>query len=150
LCTNETTTLGWRGKLRNIYWNLSGADTDSETVDDAAHDEHGDVLRSGHNDTSNDPDDGANHDRLLATEEIGNVPGAESSEPGATSHCGSDTTLNFGLGTGTWRIALREVAFVGICTDNGAHRRDVETKEATTDNSDGRDEVILTRVSAIA
>lgn len=71
LSTDDGTTLGGGSQLGDVDGNLRGADTDAETVDETADNEHGDVLRGGHDDAANDPDAAANHDGGLATQDIG-------------------------------------------------------------------------------
>jgi hypothetical protein len=46
LTSDKSTTLGWWCDFGDVDGNLSRADTDGETVDDTANDQHGDVLRS--------------------------------------------------------------------------------------------------------
>jgi hypothetical protein len=44
LATDKSATLGWWRDFCNVHWDLGGADTDGETVDDTTNDQHGDVL----------------------------------------------------------------------------------------------------------
>lgn len=60
LSADQTSSLGWWCDFRDVDWNLGRADTDAEAIDDAADDEHWDVLRGSDDNAANDPDDGAN------------------------------------------------------------------------------------------
>jgi hypothetical protein len=66
LKTNELSSLAWRRNFRNVDWNLSRTDTDTEAINHTANDEHGNVLRGADDDASNDPDDGSDLDCNLA------------------------------------------------------------------------------------
>lgn len=115
-------TVKARAKNIHVDRNLGRADADAESVDDTTDNEHGNVLRSTDNDTSNNPDDGSDLDSNLAAETICEVARAESSEPAAASHRGSDATLDVGLGSYTFAVvaeaALIEVAFVRLGSDD--------------------------------
>lgn len=50
LATDESSTLRWWCNLGNIDGNLSGADSNRETVDDTSDDKHGNVLGSANDD----------------------------------------------------------------------------------------------------
>jgi len=102
LRAHQATTLGRRRQFRDVDRDLGRADSDAEAVDDATNDEHGDVLRGGHDNAADYPDDGAEHDGFLAAEGVGDVTRAERGEPGSTRHGGSDSALN---------IRARAVAF---------------------------------------
>jgi len=80
---------------------LSRADTNAEAVDDTTDDEHGNAVRGGHEDGTNDPnqqcqrvkaganrktgsispDDGADHNGLFTTEYVREISGNEGSQP---------------------------------------------------------------------
>lgn len=45
LCPDQTSTLAGRSQFGNVYGHLSGADTNTEAIDDTTDDQHGDVLR---------------------------------------------------------------------------------------------------------
>lgn len=92
---------------------------------------------------SHSPDDSADHYGLFPSEDIRNVTGDQSREPGATSHGGSNTTLNIRARTLAWFAALVEVTFVRVSAYDGAHRTDIETKQATANNGHGRDDIDL-------
>ena len=70
LRTHETTTFARRSQLGDVDGNLRGADTDTEAIDDASHDKHGDVLGSADDDGANDPEDSSDHDSLLSAQDI--------------------------------------------------------------------------------
>jgi hypothetical protein len=91
------------------------------------------------------PNHSTNHDRMLTAKDIGEVTRAQSAQPRATRHRGGDTTLDIsrrtlaiGLSILVFNRAFVEVAQIGLSGDNSGHRRDIETKEATTDDGDGR------------
>jgi hypothetical protein len=66
LKTHELSSLAWRRDFRDVDWNLSRADANTEAVDYTADDEHGNVLRGADDDASDDPNDGSNLDCDLA------------------------------------------------------------------------------------
>lgn len=70
LHAHEATALRRRCDLGNVDWNLSRTDADTEAIDDATDDEHGDVLRGGCDDRTNHPDHSTDHDSLLAAEDV--------------------------------------------------------------------------------
>lgn len=96
---------------------MSGANTDGETVDEAADDEHGDVLGSTGDDGTNAPDDGTDLDGGFTTELVGDVAGDESTKEGSTRHGGSDTALDVGGGT---RAAIWIIGVVGTLVEVAA------------------------------
>jgi len=55
LGTDETSTLRRWSDLGDVDWDLSGADTDTETVDDTSDNEHANVLGRADNDAADDP-----------------------------------------------------------------------------------------------
>ena len=59
------------------------------------------------------------HYSLLTTQSIGDVTRAERSEPRAAGHCGRDTTLNVGIWSSAWFVALIEVAEITLTGDAG-------------------------------
>jgi hypothetical protein len=59
----------WRN-LRDVHRHLGRADANTEAIDDAAHDQHRDVLRCRYNDTADDPNHGADHDSFLAAKAV--------------------------------------------------------------------------------
>ena len=73
--------------------------TDTETVDEAANDEHSDVLRSTDDDRADTPDDCADLDCALASKDIAQESGGESANKRATGHSRSDTALHIGFWT---------------------------------------------------
>ena len=117
LRADETTALGGRSELRDVDRDLGRADAYAEAVDDATDDEHGDVLRRRDDDAPDDPDDGAEHDGLLAAECIGDVTRAERGEPGATGHRGGDPALNIGARALALDGSLVEVAEIVLGSD---------------------------------
>lgn len=66
--TNELASHARQRDFREIDGDLSRADTDTEAVDHTTDDEHGNVLRGGDDDASNDPDDSSDLDSDLACE----------------------------------------------------------------------------------
>jgi hypothetical protein len=121
LHADKATALRRRRKLRNVDRNLSGADANAETVDDATDDEHGDVLRCGRDDGADNPDDSADHDGFLTTQDVGDVTRAERSEPRAAGHRRGDAALDIGSRALARDIALVEVAEV-VLGGNAAAR----------------------------
>jgi hypothetical protein len=117
LHADKSTTLGRRGDLGDVDRNLSRADTNAETIDDATDDEHGDVLGSSRDGRANDPDHSADHDGFLATKDVRNVTRAERCEPGAGGHRRGDAALNIGARALTRHISLVEVAEVVLGGD---------------------------------
>ena len=55
LRSNETTSLRRRRQLGDVDWYLGGADSNAETIDDTAYDEHCNVLRCTNNGTTETP-----------------------------------------------------------------------------------------------
>ena len=143
LSANKTTSLRWWSHFRDVDRNLSTADANGKTIDDSASDQLSDVLCCCGDDTANDPDDCTDHDCLLSAKDIGDVAGAESSEPGTTGHGGGDTTLDIGAWAATATLTLVEVTFVGVSANDGTHRRDIKTEETTANDCDGSNEVVL-------
>ena len=72
-------------------------------------------------DASDDPDDGTDHDGLLATKAVRDESGDERRQPGATGHGSSDAALNVGPWTDAFLRALVEVAEVGWGGNDGGH-----------------------------
>ena len=99
LSTDNATTLGRGGQFSDIDGNLGRADSDRNAVDEAADDEHGNVLGSARDDGTYDPDDGADLDGTFAAKLIGEVTGDESTTEGTTGHGSGNTTLHVGRGT---------------------------------------------------
>lgn len=121
LSTHDPTTFGRGRQLGNVDGDLSRADSDRDAVDEAADDEHGNVLRSARDDGTNDPDDGADLDGAFTTKLVGEVAGYESTAEGATGHGSGDAALHVGRGAraALWVVgigrALVEVAAVLLC-----------------------------------
>lgn len=97
---------------------------------------------------NNLPDNRPNLDRSLPAKHIRQETRDQGTEPGATSHGGSDATLDIGMGTSTVHftifildVALVEVAEVGFRADDGGHGRDVKPEQTTAEDGDGRDHV---------
>lgn len=85
------------------------------------------------------PEYTANHDRIFTTQYIRDIAGDQSTQPRASGHGSSNTTLPQRVRTRTCPIFIRrrtKVAFVGVGVQNGRHRRDIETKQTATDNGD--------------
>lgn len=78
LTSDDSTTLGRRRKFGDVDWDLGGADTNRNTVDETANDEHADVLGGAGDDGTDNPDSAADLDRLLATKLVREVTGDES------------------------------------------------------------------------
>lgn len=112
LHSNETAALGRRSDFRDIDRDLRRADTNTETVDNATNDEHGDVLRRSGDNRANDPDDCTEHDGFLATKAVRDEARAERGEPGAASHRGGDAALDIRARAFAWDRALVEVVEV--------------------------------------
>lgn len=55
LGTDETATFGWGRKLGDVDGDLGGADTDAETIDEAADYQHADILGGADDDGTDDP-----------------------------------------------------------------------------------------------
>lgn len=89
----NTTAAGGRSEFRDVDRDLSGADTDRETVDEATDDEHTDVLSGAGDDGTNDPDGTSNLNSPAATELIRKVTRDESTDERATRHAVSSQLL---------------------------------------------------------
>lgn len=89
---------------------MGRADTDGDTVDEAADDEHGDVLRSTGDDGADDPDDGANLDSSFASKLVGEIAREKGTTERTTRHGRGDTTLDVSRGT---RATIRIVGVGG-------------------------------------
>lgn len=160
---NEATTFGRGRNLSNVDSNLSRLDTDTDTIDDATDDEHANVLSSTAEDRTDDPaqlvsnrltlpnfivaslpDDAAEHNRLLATKAIRERTRNQSTNPGTTSHCGDDTTLDESTRTSAAVFignALVEIAAVRLFTQLGGHGRNVKAKEGAANDGDAGNHV---------
>lgn len=68
LSADELSSHAGRGHLREIDRNLGRADADTEAIDYAADDKHGNVLRGADDNASNDPNDGSDLNCDLACE----------------------------------------------------------------------------------
>lgn len=127
LGADETTTLGGRRKLRDVDRDLSGLNSDTETVDNTSGDEHTHVLGSADNNGADNPNrrlattvqhqlyrndatmppcndlpnNTTNHNSILATKTIRNETRDESTEPRTTGHGSGNTTLSEGAETTT-------------------------------------------------
>ena len=89
----NTTAAGGRSEFRDVDRDLSGADTDRETVDEATDDEHTDVLSGAGDDGTNDPDGTADLNSPATTELIRKVTRDESTDERATRHTISSQSL---------------------------------------------------------
>ncbi len=149
LSPNDSAPLGRRSQLCNIYRNLCTAEADACTIDKTPNNEHGDVLRGADNDRTDTPNDGADLNSAIATESVGEETGDEGTQKRTTGHGCGDTSLDVGFGARAFGIiverravgTLVEVATVLGGSDDGTHRRDVKTKQPTTDDGDGCDEI---------
>jgi hypothetical protein len=110
LCSHDTATLTRWGKLGDIYWDLGGADTDGQTVDESADDEHGNVLRSTNQDRGEAPDHGTDLDGSLAAKDVRGESGKQSADKRCARHGCRDTTLN----RSSWARAVLGVIGCGI------------------------------------
>lgn len=127
LGAHHPAALARRRQFGDVDRNLRRADSDGQAVDEAAHDEHADVLRGAHNDRSHAPNDGADLDGLLPTEDVGEKAGDEGTDEGATGHGGGDPTLRGRQWTGAlvWVVgggiegALVEITGVLPCSQTG-------------------------------
>lgn len=68
LGTNKLSSLAWGCDFRDVDRNLGRADADTEAVDYTADNEHGNVLRGGDDNASNDPNDSSDLNCDLACE----------------------------------------------------------------------------------
>jgi hypothetical protein len=68
LSTDKLSSLAWGRDFRDVDRDLGRADADTEAIDYTADDEHGNVLRGGDDNASNDPNDGSNLNGDLACE----------------------------------------------------------------------------------
>lgn len=82
----NTTAAGGRSEFRDVDRDLSGADTDRETVDEATDDEHADVLSGAGDDGTNDPDGTTDLNSPATTELIRKVTRDESTDERTTRH----------------------------------------------------------------
>jgi hypothetical protein len=82
----NTTAAGGRSEFRDVDRDLSGADTDGETIDEATNDEHADVLGGTGNDGTDNPDGTTDLDSPATTELIRKVTRNESTDERATRH----------------------------------------------------------------
>jgi len=82
----NTTAAGRRSEFGDVDRNLSGADTDRQTVDEATGDEHANVLSGARDDGTNDPDGTTDLDSPATTELIREVTRDEGTDEGATRH----------------------------------------------------------------
>lgn len=110
------------------------------------------------------PDECTNLNRAFAAKLIREVTRKQSTEPRATRHGSSDTTLHIRLRTVTlvnivsldltrYRVSvpgstrrpvllcLLEITQIWFGRDNGRHGSNVKTKQTATNNGDGRDHV---------
>jgi len=91
------------------------------------------------------PDDTANHNGIPTTKDIREETRNQGTQPGTSGHSSSDTTLSQRFWARALGIiverrtpgTLVEITFVGVGTQDGRHRRDIETKEGTADDGDG-------------
>ena len=134
--------LGWRSQFGDIDWHLCTADTDAEAVDEPTSNEHTDVLGGARDDRPNDPDSTANLDGAAATKLISQVTRDKSADKGTTRHSRCDSTLDVGVGTGTFLIgisrelgaigALVEVATILLCGQAASCQQVTERMSRTT------------------
>jgi hypothetical protein len=82
----NTTAAGRRSEFGDVDRNLGGADTDRETVDEAAPNEHADVLRGAGDDGTDDPDSTADLDSPTTTEFVCEITRDKSTDERATRH----------------------------------------------------------------
>ena len=95
------------------------------------------------------PDDRANNNGVLPTQNIRNKSRRDSTQPRATGHGRDDTALNVGMRTsalGVIGVALIEVAKILLSTLNGGHGRDIETEERAAQHRNCGDEVDVARL----
>lgn len=121
---DDTTTDVLGGNFGLVNGDNHGGETDGDTVDDTADNEHGSVDRSTLDDGTNDPDAGGEHDGALARDLVTEGTGEKGSEEGTGGHGGDDTTLE-------GRRGVVEVVLVAVGSDDTGHGRDIETKEHT-------------------
>lgn len=87
------------------------------------------------------PDDTSDHDGVLSAQSIRQGTRNQSSQPGASSHGGGDTSLDerprtttFAIGRGWGVLILVEVAEIRLLGQLGRHRRNVEAEERAADD----------------
>ena len=86
-------------QLSHIHGDLSGADSDTEAVDEATSNEHADVLRSTDDDRADTPDDCTNLNGALAAKDIRKEATGDRTAERPARHGSSDATLHAGFGT---------------------------------------------------
>ena len=115
---------------------MSRTDTNTKAIDEAANDEHANILRGANDNGANTPDDGTNLNGALSPKNIRQLDESQmvtesaekstyetrsqSADKGTSRHGGRDTALNIGLGTRTLRRSMRtliKVAFVLLCAN---------------------------------
>ena len=110
--------LGWRSQFGNVDWHLCTADTDAEAVDEPTSNEHTDVLGGARDDRPTNPDSTANLIGATAAKLISQVARDKRTDERTARHSRSDSTLNVGVGTGTFLIGIsRELGAVGALVE---------------------------------
>jgi len=150
LSSYEPSSKSWWCQFGYIDGDLRWADSDAQTVDNATNNEHGNILRRRDDNTSNAPDNCADHNRFLSPQEVGDKTRDESAKPTTTSHGRGDTALNARIRTRTWSIRIQasliKVATIGaarnasmnlvkyfgnevaLANSHSRHGRNIETK----------------------
>lgn len=175
LRADDTPTLRRRSELSDIDRDLGRADTNRETVDEAACNQHADVLRCTGDDGADDPDRAADLNGAATAELVGQITRCEGANEGATGHRSGNPTLHIGLGTAAKFVcwskrrscgSLVEVASILLSRQtvncqscggsaasrdlHGAHGRDIEAKQSTANDGDGRDAIDVTDLIHLA
>ncbi|KAI6756233.1 hypothetical protein HG530_011969 [Fusarium avenaceum] len=93
LNTNNTTTNIRRRKLSEVHKNLRTRDTNSDTADDAANNQMGNILRRALESSTGDPEETGNHKSLSSTKAICDYTSDEGADEGSGRHRGCDAAL---------------------------------------------------------
>ena len=111
LTTDKAATHVGTSNLGDVNWDLSRADSNRETIDETAHNKHGDVLRYANREGTRTPDESSNLDAVLTTHSVRNKTRKESTTEGPARHGGGYSTLHI-------RGNIRpEVVVVLICAN---------------------------------
>lgn len=94
LSPNKSASLRWRCNLCNIDWYLGTTNANAEAVHNTANNEHRDTVGSADEDRTDTPDNSANLDCSLSSQDVGEIPRNQSTKPRTTGHGRSNPSCN--------------------------------------------------------
>ena len=94
LCADDTSPFAGLSKLRHVYWNLSAADSNRDTIDESSDHQLRDAVRAAYDNATDAPNNSTNLNCSLSAQPVGQDTRSKSTNEGAARHRSGDATLD--------------------------------------------------------